>query len=67
MIYLPIAAWADVEINETNFPDENFRSFISSDIDTDGDGILSTAEINVITRINVLNSFICFILMYMII
>ena len=38
------AATSGVEINETNFPDANFRKYISEEID-DGDGVLSKAEI----------------------
>ena len=33
-------------INGTNFPDDNFRGFISSSIDADKDGFLSTEEAN---------------------
>ena len=35
-----------VEINETNFPDENFRFMISKTADKDRDGVLSSAEIS---------------------
>ena len=48
-----------VEINETNFPDENFRNYIKSEL-TDsnrnkvgGDGILTADEIAAVTEINV--------------
>ena len=30
-----VAALADVEINETNFPDENFRIYVSEKCDFD--------------------------------
>ena len=45
---VPSAAFAaeEVDINETNFPDEIFRSFVSNAIDGNGDGILSEDEIN---------------------
>lgn len=43
VIFAP-SAWADVAINETNFPDANFRSYVS-DFDTDKDGSLSDGEI----------------------
>ena len=33
-------------INETNFPDDNFRGFVSSSIDADKDGFLSAEEAN---------------------
>ncbi|MCR4852129.1 MAG: leucine-rich repeat domain-containing protein [Prevotella sp.] len=36
---------ANVTINATNFPDENFRNFITSNIDANGNGVLSDAEI----------------------
>ena len=39
------SAWADVEINATNFPDENFRNYLSANFDTDNDGSLSDTEI----------------------
>lgn len=36
----------DIEINEANFPDENFRAIVGSrDIDKNQDGMLSAAEI----------------------
>ena len=38
------AAEEDVAINETNFPDENFRSYVSGNCDPNGDGVLSAAE-----------------------
>ncbi len=45
-------ALADVEINETNFPDANFRQYIiDAGFDTDGNGTLSEAEIGNVTGI----------------
>ena len=46
----PVMAYADaprdgVEINETNFPDEVFRNYVSSNFDSDGNGSLSDDEI----------------------
>ena len=38
------SAWADVEINETNFPDANFRSYLLSE-DYGSDGVITDAEI----------------------
>ena len=39
-----IAAKADgIPIDEAHFPDDNFRAYILSDIDADGDGYLSSA------------------------
>ena len=45
-------AWADVEINETNFPDANFRNYLLSQ-DYGSDRKLTDAEITEVTRINV--------------
>ena len=43
-----------IEINATNFPDANFRSFVAgTTIDKDKDGYLSTSEIAAVTEINV--------------
>lgn len=44
-----------VRINETNFPDVNFREYVLT-LDTDGDGSLSEEEINAVTEINVSSS-----------
>ena len=50
----PDAALAEaVKINETNFPDENFRDYVLTEIDTSGDGSLSDTEIATVTMINV--------------
>ncbi len=46
-------AWADVAINATNFQDDNFRSYVSTNFDTDSDGILSNSEIAGVTSIDV--------------
>ena len=43
-------ALADVAINETNFPDKNFRGVVAG-FDTDGNGTLSDEELMSITRI----------------
>ena|GEM_PF-6226634 len=40
-----VYAAGDVAINVTNFPDENFRKYVSENIDKDGDGKLSEQEI----------------------
>lgn len=45
-------AFADVAVNETNFPDEVFRDYVS-EYDSDEDGTLSTSELEVVTDINV--------------
>lgn len=44
-----------IGINETNFPDSNFRSVIAN-YDNDGDGSLNYSEIQGITRISVATS-----------
>ncbi len=40
-----------VAINSTNFPDEIFRAYVSSNFDTDNDGVLSDSEIANVTSI----------------
>ncbi len=53
---LPItvsAAEGDVEINATNFPDDNFRSWITENIAGADDGVLTAEEIAAVTKINV--------------
>lgn len=45
---------ASIDISETNFPDEGFRSLVSK-FDTDGDGILSGSEIEQVTELNINN------------
>ena len=52
MALLPAMAWADVEINETNFPDEKFRSYLLSQA-YGKDGVLTDKEIAGIQRIDV--------------
>lgn len=51
MLTLPAAA--DVTINSSNFPDSVFRSYISSNFDTDKNGKLSDSEIAAVTAIDV--------------
>ena len=50
---LPTAVLAagDVEINEANFPDANFRSYVQTEFDKDGDNKLSSAEIAAVKEI----------------
>lgn len=50
--------WAgpgDVAIDATNFPDATFRGYVSTEFDTNNDGILSQAELDVVTEIDVSN------------
>lgn len=51
LIFVPPvqAAEGDVEINETNFPDEGFRQFVAQ-YDENGDGILQVAELEAVTE-----------------
>ncbi len=51
LLCLCAVALADVELNETNFPDEYFRKYVKQ-LDTDGDGSFSEDEIAAVTRIN---------------
>ena len=51
LVFLCGAAAADTEINETNFPDANFREYVSSRFDSDEDGILSDDEAGEVTEI----------------
>ena len=46
------SAWADVEINETNFPDENFRNYLLNQT-YGSDGVITDAEIAEVTSIDV--------------
>ncbi len=44
-------AWAEgIAIYETNFPDQNFRNYVSANCDQDGDGTLSKSEIAATTK-----------------
>ena len=43
----------DVAINDTNFPDSNFRTYVKDNFDADKNGSLSTTEINSATEIDV--------------
>ncbi len=54
---LPLSVYAadGVEIDEANFPDPLFRSYISENFDTDGDAFLSPDEIAAVTSINLSN------------
>ena len=47
------AAEEDIEINEENFPDANFRSWVKSNCDADGNGVLSAEERAEVTYIDV--------------
>ncbi len=45
-----------VEVNEANFPDDVFREYVLTNFDTDGDGYLSKAELEAVTKIDVCGS-----------
>lgn len=47
-VCITIASYADVTINATNFPDENFRKVVAMK-DLNKDGILSTSEAGAVT------------------
>ena len=47
--------YADVDINATNFPDVEFREYVSSEFDKNNDGILSDIDISNIDTINISN------------
>ena len=53
LIVSPVWAAPGVAIDETNFPDYNFRTYVSTKLDTDGDGKLSDTEIAGVTSIDV--------------
>ena len=43
----------DVEINEINFPDESFRTYVKDNCDTDDNNALSQSEIDAVHSIDV--------------
>lgn len=43
---MPMAASADISIDEANFPDANFREYVSSQYDKNQDGALDEGEIS---------------------
>ena len=48
-----VSAAGSVKINKTNFPDDVFRKYVSSNFDKNKDGTLSTAELLEVLEINV--------------
>lgn len=44
---------ADVSVNAVNFPDNEFRGYIVSNVDTDGNGSLSATEIALVKSMNI--------------
>ena len=51
MLCVRTAAGADVAIDETNFPDDNFRSYVAQ-FDRNGDGAFSDEELGLVTTID---------------
>ena len=43
---MPMAASADISIDEANFPDANFREYVSGQYDKNQDGALDEGEIS---------------------
>lgn len=43
---------SEIAISEENFPDANFRNYVADNFDTDGDGVLSTAERGAVTIVD---------------
>ncbi len=43
----------EVAINETNFPDDSFRKYVSDNCDTVKDGVLSITELSAVVGINI--------------
>ncbi len=54
LMLMPVTTRADVEINETNFPGENFRAYLLKQ-DYGQDGIITDEEIGKIESIDVFN------------
>ncbi len=52
-MFVTAVSWADVAINETNFPDENFRNYLINETSysAGSDGVFTDAEIQNITYI----------------
>ena len=42
-----------IAVNDVNFPDDNFRRYVSSNCDTNSDSVLSSYEIESVTGINI--------------
>ena len=54
--FLVFAEETDIEINEVNFPDEIFRSFIAYSYDEDGNHYLSQTELEAVESISFYNT-----------
>ncbi len=54
VLFVPSVVKAeDVPIDEAHFPDAKFREYVSTEIDKDGNGTLSTAEIDDVTLMEI--------------
>ncbi len=49
---LALAEEGDVQIDEANFPDANFRTWIGQNLDKDADGVLTDTEIDAVHQID---------------
>ena len=56
VLFSKTAFAADTAINATNFPDYGFREWVSTEVDTNGNGKLSDAEKSSITNITITSS-----------
>ena len=56
-LLVPLSVFADVEINETNFPDPNFRAYLLAQ-DYGQDGVITEDEIAGITKMDVSSRYI---------
>lgn len=50
---MPKAGGAEVPLKDYNFPDASFRSYLEKNVDTNGNGALSDAEIEQVTTLDV--------------
>lgn len=48
-----MATWADVRINEKNFPDKNFREWLLEETAYGADGVLTNIELDSVTQMDV--------------
>ena len=53
MFCFPLKVFAEVDVNETNFPDSAFREYVSNNFDKDSNGILDSEELNSVVSIDV--------------
>ena len=51
-----VNADSGIAVDKNNFPDKNFRKYVSENCDTDGSGYLSDSEIRAVTKMDVSRS-----------